>query len=188
MLRLLLALFVLAFAAPDAHALRCGNLLVNVGDQDFRVRARCGEPFWSDRYASVEVVGAQGPFEQQRSVQFDVWYYNFGPREFMRQLVFRDGRLLRDEVLGYGVTTIGADCNLAALRADLSAGEVVARCGEPVTRRVAADTIVRRPAPGMERWRDHRREEWVYDIGDRRFVRIVRLLNGRVTGVDLQPR
>lgn len=188
MLRLWLALSLLALAAPDAHALRCGNLLVNTGDPDYQVRARCGEPFWTDGYSVIEVVDAQGPFERQHSVPFDVWYYNFGPREFMHRLVFRDGRLLRDEVLGYGVAAIGADCDPAALRADLSAGEVIARCGEPATRRSSTDTLVRRPAPGVESWRDHRREEWVYDLGDRRFVRIVRLRDGRVTGIELAPR
>jgi hypothetical protein len=59
--------------------MRCGNRIVSDGDQDFQVRDCCGEPFWTDRHANVDVIGAYGPFEQQRSVQFDVWYYKLRP-------------------------------------------------------------------------------------------------------------
>ena len=75
------------------------------------MRERCGEPFWADRYTNVEIIGRDGPVEHQREVQFDVWYYNFGPRQLMRQLVFRDGLLEREQTLGYGVDEIGGDCD-----------------------------------------------------------------------------
>ncbi|MBO9661382.1 DUF2845 domain-containing protein [Dokdonella sp.] len=181
--RALLVLFLL-FAAPSAFAMRCGSRIVDVGTQDFQVRERCGEPFWTDQYTSVEVIGAYGPQEVQRTVQYDVWYYNFGPRQFMRKFLFSDGALVREETLGYGVEEIGTDCNPMRDYAGFSAGELYARCGEPASRRVQNDTIVRRPAPGVERWRDQRREEWVYDFGDARFLRVVTLVNGRVGGTD----
>ncbi|MET0224927.1 MAG: DUF2845 domain-containing protein [Dokdonella sp.] len=185
---LLLLVLMMVLASSSAFAMRCGNLLVDAGAQDFQVRERCGDPFWTDRYTSVDVIGAYGPLEEQRSVQFDVWYYNFGPRQLMRQMIFRDGVLLREETLGYGVDDIGSDCNPNRDYAGFSVGELYARCGEPASRRSETDTIVRRPAPGVERWRDQRRESWVYDFGDDRFVRIVRLVNGRVDGTDLVHR
>jgi len=175
-------------ASAQADAMRCGNRVVSTGEQDFQVRERCGEPFWSDRYTTVDVIGAYGPLEQQTSVDFDIWYYNFGPRQLLRRLVFRDGRLLREDTLGYGVSAIGGDCAPNRPLDGLTAGELVARCGEPASRRVQVDTIVRRPAPDVERWRDRRREEWVYDFGDDRFVRLVHFSDGRVTGVERLPR
>ena len=175
----------LLLASPTAFAMRCGNRIIGDGTQDFQVRDRCGEPFWTDRYTNVDVIGGYGPLEQQRSVRFDVWYYNFGPRQLMRRLVFRDGLLLREDTLGYGVSEIGDDCNPNRRLDGLSAGELIARCGEPASRRSETDTIVRRPTLGVEQWRDQRREEWIYDFGERRFVRVVRLIDGRVTGVDL---
>lgn len=182
MYRHALLLLTLLLASPSAFALRCGSRLVGEGDQDFQVRERCGEPFWTDRYVNVEIIGAHGALEQQREVQFDVWYYNFGPRQLMRRLVFGDGRLLQEDTLGYGVNEIGDDCH--RVLDDLSVGELVARCGEPLSRRSQNTTFVRRPARGIERWHDQRREEWIYDIGDRDFVRIVRLVDGRVTGIE----
>jgi len=188
MIRSLLPVFALLLAAPTAHAMRCGNRLVTDGAQDFQVRERCGEPFWADRYTSVEIIGRDGPVEHQREVQFDVWYYNFGPHQLMRQLVFRDGLLEREQTLGYGVDEIGEDCDPNRLLGGLSAGELVARCGEPASRRSRTDTLVRRPVPGVERWRDQRREDWIYDFGDRRYVRVVRVVDGRVAAVDSLPR
>lgn len=188
MKRTVLLVLVLLFAAPSAFAMRCGNRLVDPGAQDFQVRERCGDPFWTDRYTNIDVFGADGPLEQQRSVQFDVWYYNFGPRQLMRQMIFRDGVLMREETLGYGVDTIGNDCNPNFNYSGFSVGELYARCGEPALRRSEIDTIVRRPAPGVERWRDQRRESWIYDFGDDRFVRIARVVNGRVDGMELVRR
>lgn len=183
-----LPLLVFLFAAPAAQAMRCDTLLVKPGDRDFQVRERCGEPFWTDRYAALEVIGADGPLEQQHRIDFDVWYYNFGPRQFMRRLVFRDGRLERDETLGYGVARIGADCGPAALVPRLRAGEVIARCGEPAMRRGKRETWVTRPVRGLETWQDRRREEWIYDFGEGRFLRQLRLVDGVVEAVESIPR
>ena len=179
---------VFLLVSPSAFALRCGTNLVTEGTQDFQVRDRCGDPFYADTYTSLEVFNAGGPIEQQREVQYDVWYYNFGPRDLMRRFVFRDGRLLREETLGYGVDEIGGDCNPNRDYSGYSVGELVARCGEPASRRTAYDTLVRRPSPGYERWRDQRREDWIYDFGDDRFVRSFRLVDGRVVSVDVLNR
>ncbi len=107
--------------------MRCGTNLVTNGQQDFQVRERCGEPFWTDRYDNLEILGAYSALEYQRSVQFDVWYYNFGPHQLMRQLIFRDGHLLREETLGYGVDRIGEDCNENRDYRGFSVGELYAR-------------------------------------------------------------
>jgi hypothetical protein len=175
-------------ASAPVHAMRCGNRLVAEGDRDVQVRGRCGDPYWTDRWSTLEVVGAGGPVERQASVGFEAWYYNFGPRQLLRRLVFRDGFLVREETLGYGVDEIGTDCDPRRGIQGLTAGELVARCGEPDTRHVQADTLVQRPLPSIERWRDQRREEWIYDTGDRRRLRLVRFVDGRATGEEWVAR
>lgn len=186
--RIAMLALLLALASPAAHALRCGNRLVVDGDADYRVRDRCGEPYWSERYTRIEIIGRDGPVELQREVQFDVWYYNFGPRQLLRRLEFRDGRLQHEGTLGYGVEEIGGDCDANGLVDGLDAGELVARCGEPASRRSLADTIVRRPVPGIEHWQGVQREEWVYDFGERRFARVLQIVDGRVVDVSSTTR
>ena len=175
---------LLLLASPAALAMRCGTRIVDVGTQDFQVRERCGEPFYADQYYATEVFGNYGPVAQYRDVQYDVWYYNFGPSNLMRRFVFRDGVLAREETLGYGVDEIGGDCNPNRDYRGFSVGELVARCGEPASRRANYDTIVHRPVPGYEHYREQRREEWIYDFGEDRFLRSFRLLNGRVESIE----
>lgn len=177
-----------SFASPAAHALRCGNRLVVDGARDYQVRERCGDPYWSEHDVRVEIVGRDGPLELQRQVQFDVWYYNFGPRHLLRRLEFRDGRLVHEGTLGYGVDEIGASCGANLLVEGMTTGELVARCGEPAARRDLTDIVVVRPAPGIEQWRGVQREEWVYDFGDDRLVRILQVTDGRVSAIERAPR
>lgn len=184
------AALILAFlaSAPSAFALRCDSRLVQTGDADFQVRERCGAPYWIDRFVDTEVVGAGRPVELQKDVPIEVWYYNFGPRRLIARLVFRDGRMVGEESLGYGVDEIGEACGPNLPLAGMSAGEVYARCGEPQSRRVSNGYVVRRPAPGIERWRDLRDEDWTYDFGDNRFLRVLHLRNGRVESVESMRR
>ncbi len=175
-------------ASTAASAMRCGSRLVGEGDRDFQVRERCGAPFWVDAYAGVDVLGARTPLERQVEVRFEAWYFNFGPRDLMRRLIFRDGVLQGEETLGYGVRDLGADCPMPAAWQGLSSGELVARCGEPVSRRSRPVTIVRRPGPRHEQWREQRDEAWLYDGADAGFVYEARLVDGRVVGIERLTR
>jgi hypothetical protein len=102
--------------------------------------------------------------------------------------VFRDGRLQGSETLGYGVREIGDSCRANMNFTGLSSGELVARCGEPAARHEASDSVVYRPGPGIENWREQRREEWTYNFGDSQLLRVLHLLNSRVTGVETLSR
>lgn len=179
---------LLMLASPAAMALRCGNRVVADGARDFQVSERCGEPYWSESWMGVDIVGRYSPLESQREVEWSVWYYNFGPRALMQRLVFRDGNLERSETLGRGVREIGNSCRATMNFTGLSSGELVARCGEPAARRQAHDSVVYRPAPTIENWREQRREEWTYDFGDAHLLRVLHLLNGRVTNVETLSR
>lgn len=179
---------LLVLASPAALAMRCGNRVVVDGARDFQVRERCGEPFWSESWLGVDIVGRDSPLERQREVQWSVWYYNFGTRALMQRLVFRDGNLERSDTLGYGVRQIGDSCRANMNFTGLSSGELVAHCGEPASRREAHDSVVYRPGPSVENWREQRREEWTYDFGDSQLIRVLHLLNGRVTAVETLAR
>lgn len=184
----ILIALLLMVASPAALALRCGDRVVVDGAREFQVRERCGEPFWSESWIGVDIVGRYSVLESQREVQWSVWYYNFGPRALMQRLVFREGNLERSDTLGYGVREIGDSCRATMNFTGMSSGELVAHCGQPASRREARDSVVYRPGPSIENWREQRREEWIYDFGDSRLLRVVNLLNGKVTGVDALAR
>lgn len=184
----LLALLLMLTSPAAIAALRCGNRLVTDGARDFQVRDRCGDPFWSESWIGVDVIGRDTPLERQREVQWSVWYYNFGPRALMQRLVFRDGELEVSDTLGYGVREIGDSCRANMNFTGLSSGELVAFCGEPAARREAHDSVVYRPGPSIENWREQRREDWTYDFGDSRRLRMLHLLNGKVISEETLAR
>jgi hypothetical protein len=185
MKRIALLCLLSALAAP-AYALRCGTRVVDDGDRDLAVRERCGEPFYIDQFSSVSVQGADGPLETQVEDVYDVWYYNFGPRKLMVRLLFLNGRLQHEETLGYGVTTLGDSCNIDSLATGTSAGEIVAYCGEPASRRNQRRANVRRDNFGNERYTPVRVEEWTYDFGGSRLLRVLTLQNGRLLNVSAE--
>ena len=187
MTRLLLLLLLAAVTLP-AHALRCGSRVVTTGDRDLLARDRCGEPYYTDQMVVVDVYGADGPVERQVENVYDVWYYNFGPRKLMVRLLFLNGRLEREDTLGYGVTRIGDSCSLDSYPTGTSAGEIVAYCGLPASRTEQREALIRRDGLGRERYRPLRRETWTYDLGSSRLLRVLTLENGRLQGVDTERR
>lgn len=183
-LRLLALLAALSWAV-DAHALRCGNRIVTTGDHEFQVRERCGEPFWTNSFSELHVIGLDAPIERRTERVYDEWFYNFGPRSLVQRLVFADGRLVKIETAGYGTRQIGGNCDDAALRTGTTSGEVVLRCGPPMSRTTRYEDVVLRDAVGNARVRPVRREEWLYDLGRRsRFVRMAIFIDGRLDRVE----
>jgi hypothetical protein len=98
---LLLAIAGSAFGFGHA-TYRCGNRLVATGDSFGEVLYRCGEPDF--RAASTEVVTVRltSGLEVSRIVGVETWTYDRGPRELLRFLTFRDGRLIRIAQGSYG--------------------------------------------------------------------------------------
>ncbi|MDY7568019.1 DUF2845 domain-containing protein [Pseudomonas sp. RTC3] len=85
-----LVLLVVACLAGQAQAdtLRCGSQLISVGDREFEVLQKCGEPI------ARNIIGYKRSVNRREEVQIDEWIY--GPNSGMYQyLRFEGGRLLR---------------------------------------------------------------------------------------------
>ena len=117
-------MLLLLTEAAQATSMRCGRNLISRGDHQGKVLATCGEPL----IASARTIYRSGiPYQRFRSfslsngyystttsrelihhnrsvveVPVDVWTYNFGPRYFMREVTFVDGRVTIIKTLGYG--------------------------------------------------------------------------------------
>lgn len=183
LLGFVLLLAGLSLALP-AHALRCGNRVTQSGDHVLQVREICGEPFWVDRYAQLQVRGEGSVLEQRAESIVEVWYYNFGSNRLMQQMVFLDDRLQNENPLGYGFDRLPRACNPDRLPVGLSNGEIVARCGAPLYRRDYYTETVQRDAYGNAQVRPQRREEWTYRAGSSRRQRLLQIVDGQL--VDIQ--
>ena len=104
------ALCTVLSQAGSASAFHCENRLVDEGDPAARVRSLCGEPVDVSRRVESRAVTVHrrlpdGSFVSDTamvSVEVEIWVYDFGPRRFMRELSFEEGRLVRIRTLGYG--------------------------------------------------------------------------------------
>ncbi|RME32534.1 MAG: DUF2845 domain-containing protein [Gammaproteobacteria bacterium] len=76
----------MAIDTAAASSLRCGNLLVLVGDSKYRVLDRCGEPDHRERISG----DLERPVEE--------WVYHRGPQRFTRILTFEGSTLIRIEL------------------------------------------------------------------------------------------
>jgi hypothetical protein len=74
-------------ALDDAAYLQCEGGTVARGDSEDSVRAKCGNP------QKVTQEDVDSPV---------VWFYNFGPTEFVYYITFTNGVVERIEMGGYG--------------------------------------------------------------------------------------
>lgn len=108
---------LLLVASAPAHAFRCGTKLVKDGMHEQQVIAVCGEPTsvrhlgYAIRSHELQYRKSFGGFSSTRhyphhyypkEVAVSEYIYNFGPRRFMRRLIFEDGVLVKIENVGYG--------------------------------------------------------------------------------------
>lgn len=106
--------FVVLGVSP-ASAMYCGVNVINEGLTKFEVLQRCGPPTYADTVYESRLVtqnptisrplvgpGIAMPYPGWREVPIDEWVYNFGPTQFMPQLIFEGGRLVEIRSLGYG--------------------------------------------------------------------------------------
>jgi hypothetical protein len=90
-------LFLILFALNNAFAFRCSTRLIHVGDSQFDIHLRCGNP------TSKNIVKTNGFIIEK-------WYYNCGPYRFTHILTFIDGTLKTIDKGDYGNNTDRKDC------------------------------------------------------------------------------
>lgn len=103
-----LFLSLLTVGQSHAFSFRCGVEIVSVGDTQSEVIEKCGKPDWVEsKYGPVppetrrQAIPPETRMELQ-IVEADRWYYNLGPNQFIRILVFNQGVLVNIEAGGYG--------------------------------------------------------------------------------------
>ncbi|WP_111494548.1 MULTISPECIES: DUF2845 domain-containing protein [Marinobacter] len=159
-------------------AFRCGTSLVDEGDWPVEVREKCGEPDYVAIYpqAALPGIGIVQTVEH--------WYYNPGPRSFVRRLIFRNGKLRQEESLGYGfLPGAPGNCSPRMLREGMNEFEIVRRCGEPLSKRVEW-VLPRRRVDHYSGYSAYPQEEWLYEFGPNEFRRVVTFREGRLIRVE----
>lgn len=179
--KVLASLTLLLAINPVMASFRCGSALVNQGDWPIEVEERCGQPDYVAQYPQAVIPGL-GVVQTEEH-----WYYNRGPQSFIRRLVFRNGKLHREDSLGYGFYPDNAGpCTTGALQEGISEFEVMARCGDPLSRQVTWQVVTPHRAGSGLAAESYPVpvEEWLYELSNTQFRRVITLRNGRVIDVE----
>ena len=197
----LLACLAALLAAPAparADSLRCDGGIVSLGDWKLDLLGKCGQPTSREQlHAAPRVFGLQdGP---PVLVTQETWTYDFGPGAFVQRVTLELGVVKAIERGPHGrdagqprpepVKVPRAGCSLGGgFSLGDAAAEVLARCGEPVTREeTQAQVPVWAPSgsqgsvPIGVTW--VRVEHWTYDFGPRANARRLEFEAGRLERV-----
>ena len=164
-------LFALAARADEAACAR-----VSEGMTSVTVLERCGQP------AVVDSREEEWHADDGTPLQIDTverWTYDLGPQRFVRIFTLRNGIVTKSRTGGYGTGRANArprDCSSERISLGDLKQDVLSRCGTPTDAYVHAEARERGARTLYEAV-----EDWRYDLGPYRLVRIFTFRNGRLT-------
>lgn len=175
----LLLILACASTALLADGLRCGSRVIVQGDSQYVVEQKCGAPDFIDSWR------VPAPFNFGFVALVEDWYYNFGPSRLIQVLRFRNQRLVDIETDGYGFSQPElAPCQPQDIVPGISKFQLLTRCGEPESAQSSTQFVDPALVDFPLDSNVLHKEEWLYDFGASRLLRIVTLINGRVVFVD----
>lgn len=171
----------------NAFAFDCNNQIVSIGDTKLEVKAKCGEPT-SREVFNEEIIKKIDPATRQRIFAIiEEWTYNLGPQQFIRILTFKNGRLVNIEMGGYGFIPDNRPdfgCERSIVSSGETKMEVRMKCGEPTSIDIVGEELLDERTTDVERLVSVTIEEWIYNLGPNRFIRIYRFKNGRLAQIE----
>ena len=174
---------ILAPSLGSAQAIRCNKRVVSVGDTAYELTARCGAPDHRTvvrDFRAVTVTGPDGNAVRQ-AVEEDVEVLTYSGRkgDLPRIVTVRRG-VIRSIRTSDRVLSTGANgCTPEIFPKKVTSGEVRLACGRPVDQsRWTEDRAIR--VRGQIFRRAIQVEQWVYDPGPGRLLRILRFENGEL--------
>lgn len=189
MFRFPAALFVLAVVTgSEALALSCNGKIVSEGDDIASVLVACGKPATREERQEVVIIREDGGAKREQTVTIEEWTYNFGPDRLIQVLTFRNGTLANIRSGGYGYrneAVPGTMCGDRFPSIGQTKAEVLLACGEPFSRAKSSETVTERVDEKTKREVLIPVEEWTYNFGPDRFVRVFRFRDNRLVEIRL---
>jgi hypothetical protein len=175
-------LFPSFLAAADY---RCADENISVSASSAELLAKCGEPDWKQT-RTEEILVTVGKDTQRKSITtLEEWTYNIGPDRFMRIFRLRDGKVASMQIGGYGFSqeqTGRAPCSDQAILTGESIADVTVKCGPPAGKDKREVVIQERIDDNTSRKITLMNEDWTFNSGPDRFLRVITFRDGKVTG------
>jgi hypothetical protein len=172
--------------SAEAQTFRCDGKVISLGDTKADVIMKCGEPALKDSREEKIIEKADADTKRKITVIIDEWTYNLGPDMFMRVLKFTDGKLVDIREAGYGYANPPKPeprCDDELPSSGATKAEVRAKCGEPILKEERKEEILVNADAGTKRTITIIIEEWTYNFGPNKFIRIFQFKNGKLVDI-----
>jgi hypothetical protein len=165
---------------------RCADRIISIGDTVSELLMRCGEADWKQFHTEEIIAAADSDNKQKIIIPVEEWTYDAGPDRFMRIFTLRGGRVAEIRTGDYGSPKeqdLQPPCGDRVISVGDTAAEVMAKCGEPFRQDRREEVVSRRIDDGTVLKVSVTVEEWTYDFGPNRFLRIFSFRNGTITNI-----
>jgi len=183
----LIVLLAVPVGGVHAASFDCAGGIVSVGDARTDLLMKCGEPDRKESHNEEIVDRPDQGVKRKRYITVEEWTYNFGPRQFMRIVTLKNGAITDIRTGNYGYTRQAEpdrpECGGRIISIGDVMSEVLAKCGDPAWKDSHQEELQERREGGQEHRIFVTVEEWTYDFGPNRFVRIVTFRNGTVSDI-----
>ncbi len=186
---LVLNVFVFIVLLPvPGHAgdYSCADKIISVGDMSSELLMRCGEPDWKQSHTEEIIETVDKDNKRKTVIPVEEWTYDNGPDRFTRIFTLRGGRVAEIRTGDYGSTKerhLQPACSEQTVSVGNTAAEVRAKCGEPFGKDWREEIVTERVDENTVRKVSVKIEEWTYNSGPNRLLRIFSMRNGKVTDI-----
>jgi len=177
---------VLLPSALVAAEYRCADKIISAGNTSVDLLMKCGEPDWKQSHSEAIIETIDKDSKRKTTITVEEWTYNLGPDRFMRIFKLRDGKVVDVQSGGYGSAKDQAgksQCSDQIISVGDSAADVMANCGEPAWKDKREEVILKRLDDNTVSKVTVVVEDWTYNFGPNRFMRIFTFRNGKVTDI-----
>lgn len=161
----------------------CDGGEIKIGDSKFEVSSRCGEPTHTD-FTKISRLSETSDTIEQTFVDVEDWLYNFGPFKFVTVFTFENGKLIGIRAFGYGRSD-GEDPDFnKKVKLGAPTVRILFLYGAPSYKEERTETtyVSHKDGPTVPKTRHI--EEWTYNLGPNRFMRIYHFVNGRLVRIE----
>jgi hypothetical protein len=185
LLNILLLCAVPAYASGTTFS--CARGIVSAGDTAVDLIVKCGEPDWKDSHQEEVTDRIDRNFRHTTYITVEEWTYNLGPQQFMRIITIKNGRITRIRTGQYGTPRDreppGPYCDDRIISKGDTKVDVLTKCGEPFHKESHEEEIREWLDGTASRTVSVTVEEWTYNFGPNRFMRIYTFRNGKVVDI-----
>lgn len=170
-----------------ASSVSCPGGIVSSGDSVVDLVVKCGQPEWKESHQEKITERVEPGLKRRTYITVEEWTYNFGPQQLLRMVTIRNGIISDIRTGQYGTAKdrepAGPGCDGLGISTGETTADVLRECGEPFYRTSREEVLREQLDDTRSRKVIVTVEEWTYNFGPQRFMRIITLRNGVVVDV-----